>query len=879
MSTYPRIPAPGTAGSPPGLSVPQATALLRSAAAISCELMSGAFPTIVEMVRDALALRWDFDVASPMVQRLLTTKDREICAAFNRQLPQFQEMAFDRLLNSRNLLTMPDAFDAEDLALVAHTEGGGDAVAGRAARRMRGLVEEPLRELHLIVEYLSGREQVPQSDNPFGPDVVVPALLQAAIDVDLPDDAWIFFLTAFEADLAGELGRIAVALLDHFRTHGVDARSIRRARAPRAPAPPRARAAAPESGQPGRATGGSAAAGRAGGAPGGFAGAGGGGGAGGAGGADTPAGASGGGAGAFAAGAGVHGFGGFGGGRAGGGAATGSGGSGAGRGGHGAGTGAQGSVAGGADEPVVHGLPGADGDSAGAETSADAALILQELLHRLQGNVAGSVLPPLVAGQGPVAPRLLDALAELQSLGLEGIHGAMFAGTPAGSINAWREHLISQSTRTVDKLTIEIVGMMFDHVLRDSQVPSEIKALLSRLQFPVLKAALLDAAFFASSAHPARRLIDRIAAAAVGWEPYGDENERFRAEVERLVGEVMQKFDRDIALFSRVLDEFEAFLGDVAPRDNDPISRAKRALEEAEKREILTINTTIQVRRAFERVELESWLRDFLVGPWVQVLVAASLRDDQTAGFSKSFREVIHEIVWSVQPKATADDRRRLVELIPALTRIVRDGLALIRMPMQDQEELLQHLMAAHAFAVKPTDQATFIRNAVQTSDLRARIEGLQMTGSFPLTAVPGGIKVPTGAVMRAAAEHDVTLNVPSPVTDVGKLDKVAEARMDQDLSHWSRGTWFELWDGKAFIKARLRWISPLRTMFMFSSGTDNKAHVMSPDLIRSYVRRKFMRSLENVPLTERAAGAVVADFANEPDRATELATRITVIH
>jgi hypothetical protein len=525
---------------------------------------------------------------------------------------------------------------------------------------------------------------------------------------------------------------------------------------------------------------------------------------------------------------------------------------------------------------VVHGAPSAVG-AANGDSQGEARAILKELLARLQTNVSGDVLPPLTTGQGTVAPNLLDALAELQNLGLEGIHGALFAGTPAGSINAWREHLISQSSRTVDKLTIEIVGMMFDHVLRDAQVPSEIKALLSRLQFPVLKAALLDAAFFASSSHPARRLIDRIAAAAIGWEPYGDENERFRAEVDRLVRDVMLKFDRDIGLFETALNEFEAFLGDIAPRDSDPIARAKRALEEAEKREVLTINTTIQVRRAFERVELEPYLRDFLLGPWVQVLVQASLRDDQTKGYSKSFREAIHEIVWSVQPKATADERRRLVELIPVLTRIIRDGLGLIRFPQREQEDFLHHLMAAHAFAVKPTDQATYIRNSLQSSEIRAKIDGLQLTASYPLTAIPGGVKVPTKAVLRAAAEHEVELSVPAALTDVGTIDKTEEARMDQDLSHWTRGSWFELWNGEAFIRARLRWISPLRTMFMFSSGPENHTHVMSPELIRSYLRRGYIRALESAPLTERAAHAVVADFANTPDRAAELASRMAV--
>jgi hypothetical protein len=491
-------------------------------------------------------------------------------------------------------------------------------------------------------------------------------------------------------------------------------------------------------------------------------------------------------------------------------------------------------------------------------------------------------MPPMPVSAGTVSPMLIDSINELQQLGLEGVQGAGFIGAGAGggggetSANAWREHLISQSTRTVDKLTIEIVGMMFDQVMRDSHVPSEIKALISRLQFPVLKAALLDAAFFASSAHPARRLIDRIASTAVGWEPYGEENEKYLDEVDRIVREVLVKFDKDIGIFERLLGEFETFVSEIKPRDADPVARAKRALEEAEKREILSINTTIQVRRAFERVDLEPFLRDFLIESWVQVLVSASLRDDETKGFSKNFREVIHDLVWSVQPKATADERRRLVEMIPPMTRVLRDGLALIRMPERTQSDFFNELMAAHAMAVKPTDQATYIRHSLQSTELRARIDGMQMTGSFPMTNVPGGVRVSTGALMRSAAEHNADLTVPSPLTDLGEtgFDRTEDGRLDQEISSWARGTWFELWTGAEFIKARLRWVSPLRTLFMFNGATDGKAHVMSPELIKAYLRRKFIRPLESTPLTRRAVDAVVAEFEKTPGRAKDLAAR-----
>jgi hypothetical protein len=680
------------------------------------------------------------------------------------------------------------------------------------------MVEEPLRDLHIIVSHLAGRQSLRLTEDPFGPAVFMHALLAAGEELTLHAEAWDFFLSVFEKPMAEEIVRIHLQLLEHFQRHGFDAKVIRRDMAAR------------QVGTRGGGTGMQAPAQEH--RPGEGAGRGGGAGGGGA--------AGGGGYGGGQAGAGYAGAGYAGGGYAGGGGGGGAGGGGG----------------------SVLGMPGAD-----------AGLVLNNLMQRLQAN-ARDYRPPQLPSMGPATPPLLEALNELQQLGLEGFHGAAFAGTQAGSINVWREHLIEKSSRTVDKLTIELVGMMFDQVLRDGQVPAEIKAIISRMQFPVLKAALLDADFFASNTHPSRRLIDRIASTAIGWEPYGDENERYRTEVERVVRTVLEKFDKDIGIFEKLLAEFDNFVGEVAPRDNDPVARAKRALEEAEKREILAINTTIQVRRAFERVELEPYLRDFLINPWVQVLVTATLREAQTPGFSKNFRESIHEIVWSVQPKATADERKRLVNLIPNLTRVLRDGLALIRMNERDQHTFFQQLMASHAMAVKPVDQATYIKSSVATSELRSRIDGMQLTGTFPITTVAGGIKVSTGAVMRAAQEHQADVTMVDPVTDIADMDRVEEARLDEEIASWQRGTWFSLWNGKTMIKARLRWISPLRTMFMFSGEPDGKAHVMPPDVIKSYLKKQYLKPLETTPLTKRAVDGVVGEFEKAPKRAEELAAR-----
>jgi hypothetical protein len=856
--SYPPGQPTPAAPSLPYVSAAQATTLLRSGLAIAGELIGTGLPAILKTVLDGLNSRWDLDAEGQYVRRLLHERSSELRSTTLLKLRTRQDEALNGLFK-RIDPSRPATVTAESLSLIDAVSVTSSTVVNRFASRMHGVVEEPFRDLHLIVQHLCGRANLRYSDNPFAPDLFLLALLDAAIELSLNQEGWELFAASCERPLAEEVAVIHRALLDHFHRHGLDATAIRRdiqarQHAERLAAKQHAEALArmqrptqfgqegnPDSrpqygsvsgldlnmptgfgGQPGYGAP----------YPGNYGGA-------------YPAGGPGGPAtlGPMTAPYGMPGYGS--GGRAGPGG--------------------------------PQGGPGSMGGRGGPRIDVPQAaphFVLGQLITRMQSSVNDRPAPGGFAPSSPAEDGLLNAVGELQQLGLEGLAGASLSGPEHGTITAWREHLVQKSSRTVDKLTIEIVGLMFDHVLQDPQVPAEIKTLLSRLQFPVLKAALLDADFFASNSHPARKLIDRIANAATGWEPYGDENERFRSEIERIVKEVLQKFDKDVGVFEKLLGEFDAFLSDIGPRDTDPVARAKRALEEAEKREILVINTTIQVRRAFEKVELDPVMRDFMVGPWVQVLVEATMRDATTPGFSKRFREAIHDVVWSVQPKANNDERKRLTALIPNLIRVLRDGMSLTRMAEHDQQTFLKHLMQAHAVAVKPVDQATYIRSSLATSDVRAKVEGLQITGTHPITTVAGGFRVSAGAVMRAAEEFDADVHMPAPVTDIGNLDRVEEAAMDEQIASWQRGTWFEMFNGTEKIKVRLRWISPLRTLFLFSANQEKDAHVLPPDVIKSYLKRGYLKALEATPLTRRAVDQVVGDFERAPKFAQELVSR-----
>src|SRR5690606_27799687 len=68
----------------------------------------------------------------------------------------------------------------------------------------------------------------------------------------------------------------------------------------------------------------------------------------------------------------------------------------------------------------------------------------------------------------------------------------------------------------VDDEVINLVNMLFEFILQDRNLAAPMKNLISRLQIPIVKVALLDKTFFTKGGHAARRLLNDMATAALG---------------------------------------------------------------------------------------------------------------------------------------------------------------------------------------------------------------------------------------------------------------------------------------------------------------------------------------------------------------------------
>ena len=472
-----------------------------------------------------------------------------------------------------------------------------------------------------------------------------------------------------------------------------------------------------------------------------------------------------------------------------------------------------------------------------------------------------------------IDPGLLASINEVQRLNaLAAVAARSGAPSAAAAISErdeaqLRAHVADRATKQIDKLVIELVGMLFDRIHQDKHLPAEIKTALSRLQFPIMKVALSDSELFVSPLQPARRLMDRIASTAIGWIPEGEENQRYLVEVNKAVDTVVVAINEGPSIFEKALEEFEKYLNEERVRDDDPITRAKRALEEAETREVMSINAAIAIRRAFDGVQLESYLREFLLDTWVKVLVAATLRERTQPDFAKKFRDMVPDLVWSVQPKINPDDRKRLVKTIPAVLNTLREGLQLIEHAPTQTQEFFARLMASHAQAVKALETAYGQAPPVDANMIRKRLEEVRIVEPPPpVDGEDFQMTIPASVVRSAAAANHAEVNVlDSPPTvapeEMIPIEQISDDGIDDLIEGWERGSWFDLYTGQQVERVRLRWISPRRNFYLFTSAETGKANSLSPLVLRGYVRAGRIRSAESAPLFERVVGDMMRDL------------------
>ena len=302
--------------------------------------------------------------------------------------------------------------------------------------------------------------------------------------------------------------------------------------------------------------------------------------------------------------------------------------------------------------------------------SGDPAVLFSGLATLLSEHRQHDVDAPLLGGTRSIAsfaPRdatrtysaneLLDALNRLQQQSANDLSQRLHKPQAVEGLKAdLQQQLESHSSLPgQQKLSdqeadvIDLVGMLFDFILDDDNLPDNCKTALSHLHTPYLKVALQDKALFTQHHHPARRLLNSMAQAGVLYGGEGDER-GLLAKMQWVVERVIHGFAGDLQLFESLLDEFNEY---AATLQHKVELRERRAVEAAKGRDKLLGARQLAidvVATALNERTPPAIIRNFLELTWADVLVFVLLRHGERSEEWQRASEVAEQLAWSGTP-------------------------------------------------------------------------------------------------------------------------------------------------------------------------------------------------------------------------------------
>jgi hypothetical protein len=500
---------------------------------------------------------------------------------------------------------------------------------------------------------------------------------------------------------------------------------------------------------------------------------------------------------------------------------------------------------GGPQAPMQPGSPSA-GAFATAATAAAAAPVVQRALESLTRLQHGDV--GLVTGDGrSLAPGMLTAG-----------EGNILRDIRASNIGS---HL-----GQVDAITIDIVAMLFDYVFDDNKIPDAIKALIGRLQIPVLKVAILDKTFFSSRSHPARKLVDMLAAASIGWQSATLHGDRLYSKIDNIVQRVLSEFENDVGIFQTLIGELEAFLADEEQKAAESAARAAHVIQEREQKEIAKIVVRDEIKRRAERTAVPA-VRGFLGKYWRQVLLRLYDEVGEEGPAWTQALVTVDELLWSIEPKNNAEERKLLVALLPGLLKRLQSGIATTTMTDAQKTGFFTTLVKCHATAVKAGLQS---RTEVAPE---ATVPGAQLQ---PAPQRLGGVAEDLGDADDGDEETEMLLDPREVADELARtklsdgVNDIEEIRLRHEASGSSevedlevarrladtlkRGTWVEFHEDEGQVfRAKLSWVSPHKHVYLFTNVSLSKAISISPQAMAMKLVQGSAIIIEDVPLLDRA--------------------------
>lgn len=425
------------------------------------------------------------------------------------------------------------------------------------------------------------------------------------------------------------------------------------------------------------------------------------------------------------------------------------------------------------------------------------------------------------------------------------------------SAKSGRSRVVGQ----VDDDVINLVSMLFEFILDDRSLPDSLKALIGRLQIPMLKVAVLDKTFFSRGSHPARRLLNEIASAAMGWSEQDDlQRDVLYQRIEQVVLRLLNDFVDDPGIFSDLLSDFLAYTGDERRRSELLEQRTRDAEEGRAKAEL----ARQQVEQALNERLLGRTLPEVVVRllqeAWSKVMLLTCLKHGAESEEWRATLATMDDLIWSVEPHEAPEARMRLLELVPGLLKSLREGLTSAAFDPFSTSEFFSQLESLHVQAFqrfkRPEPEPVVADVAEPDAPIAADAALVVDLPELELEAAaeaPAMVEVVEEIILLAPGES----RAPEPEASLPEGDEA----LDQ-VDNLRVGSWVEFQEDEDHkVRCKLAAIIKPTGKYIFVNRTGMKVLEKTRMGLAVEFRRGAIRLLDDALLFDRALESVIGNL------------------
>lgn len=440
-----------------------------------------------------------------------------------------------------------------------------------------------------------------------------------------------------------------------------------------------------------------------------------------------------------------------------------------------------------------------------------------------------------------------------------------------------------------DSQTIDVVSMLFDFFFDDEALPAPIKVLIGRLQIPILKVAIIDKDFFNHKKHPARKLLDSISRASLGWGENHENEKALIEKIEKIVDFLLNEFDEDMAAFEYALAEFEQFIH----QEEQEIEKTNEELikEEQEKDQQFQLAqdaAATLVHKLTHSRKLSFEVIDFLETIWSSVLFSAYLSLGESSNHWRNLKRISTTFVWTLIPKFSEDDRVKIIQTIPALLRALSKGMELVKINNDVQNRIFRMLAQEHAKIVKQTSKNIVTRvndktvwpedNAAQAlanaknlsanesapahlTENETDDDSITVISDAPTSEVIKDLNQFTSGVKQGTIHVDEEIVLGS--DDAEDFDLLVDKGGDRLLKQAESleiGSWVEFKESESkSLVARLSWKSNVTGNFVFVNRQGHKVRNLTINGFATELKAGRVKRIESSSVFDRAIYTIMS--------------------